>query len=397
MNEPEADYPCSSQESRYNNKCGEELWSAEEECYGGPGAGDADGDTDGDTDGDADSCMGDGTEHSSFSIDDDIDEIILEEDYMYVLGGDDYSKESTLIAIADVSDPKTPRLVSGNGNAFDDAYCMAKEGDYLYVFTFEEYIPGINADSSIHVFDVSDPERDPPEVAVVGMSSSGYIPAMAQAVDGYIYLAAYQEYHEDTMFRIFDVSTPSNPVRVGTTTIDAGFPEAMLLGPDDTVYLGFNNKDFMESGSIRMVDVSYKQTPLIVGDTIDFDVPVQGLAAEGTRLFATTTMINPSDSYVGYLYQYDIEDSRAPVKLGELRVGDSKFFSITVDRNLAYVDDGSGLNLLNISDPENMSIMEHIYQDAYQIHLFPGDDSLLYIYDSWYDQIRVYDRCPQPQ
>jgi hypothetical protein len=229
------------------------------------------------------------------------------------------------LSVFDLSDPRAP-IEIGVLQLPYGASDVAVEGGLAYVAA---------ADLGLQAIDVSNPEAP----VALGRLATPYRDAATLAVaDGFAYvLTPSTRYSRNGALQIIDLSIPTTPIEVGTTTVSgiAFSPEVAVVGDLAYVTVG-------EEG-LRIIDVSNPATPVEIGalDTPGFASGVTGV----------NDVAYVADGGTG-LRIIDVTEPTAPVEISAI---DTPGFAGTVEvvNGLAYVADGdSGLRVIDVSNAE---------------------------------------------
>ena len=242
----------------------------------------------------------------------------------YVAIGESSGAERGL-SVFDLSDPRAPVEI-GYLQLRYGALDVAVEGGLAYVAA---------ANSGLWAIDVSDPEAP----VALGRLATPYGVAYELAVaDGLAYvLDGFPSGGFVGGLQIIDLSIPTTPIEVGSTTvIGAGLrPEVAVVG--DLAYVAVGQE------GLRVTDVSNPEAPVEIGaiDTPDF--------ARGVTVVDSVAYV--ADRHSG-LRIIDVANPAAPVEISAIDTPDSAEKVEVVD-GLAYVADGSsGLLVIDVSNTE---------------------------------------------
>ncbi len=241
----------------------------------------------------------------------------------------------------DLSDPASPQDLTPWDN-FQYGYKIAIVGDYAYVSAFLLYI-----------YDISDPSN-------VQLVSSYSPPSSTRFVstDGdYLYVAT-----TDSGTVILDISDPVNPSRISTIHTGAA-PMSIYVDGDRAYVTDINN-------ALTILDVSNPSSPVTLG-TLSIPGYPYDVIASGD--LAIVSIGNDG------ILSIDVSDPANPTILDSLDTSTARGLALK-DTILAVADVGSGLKLINVADPSNMSLIG--------FYLTPG---LVYNVDFYGDYILVPD------
>ena len=197
-------------------------------------------------------------------------------------------------------------------------------GHYLYF---------ANDSGSFSICDISDPTHP----TIVGQAPSSPYTAYGLAVSSqYAYLVS------DAGLKIYDVSTPNNPVLIGSTNL-TGAPRSIFVS---------NNIAYISGPGLSVYDVSDPANPTKIGQTSS------GSGYYGVIVGNNAFLTLPNSGTT--LFVYDITTPSAPTKI--YTSGGGYIWGVAVSGDFlfaasefAYGNSGahSGLLTLNISNPAN--------------------------------------------
>jgi hypothetical protein len=229
------------------------------------------------------------------------------------------------LSLFDLSDPRAP-IEIGFLHLLYGVRDVAVEGETAYVAAHQ---------GGLQAIDVSHPEAP----AALGRLATPYGAAAALAVtNGLAYvLDGYPPGSSARDLHIIDLSIPTTPIEVGTTTVSGTTfrPKVAVVGDLAYVTVG-------EEG-LRVIDVSNPATPVAISA---IDTP--GFAAGATGVNSVAYI---ADGETG-LRIFDFAKPTAPVEISAI---DTPGFAgaVEVVNGLAYVADGdSGLRVIDVSNPE---------------------------------------------
>lgn len=245
-----------------------------------------------------------------------------------VLGDFAYVGTSSAFHVIDVSTPSAPVNVLEH-EAPGSIHDLAVEGDFAYVVAGGGFSGGTRIKGSLQVIDVSDPFI--PRVMAF-LEAIWWMPQGVAVANGYAYVA-----DSDLGLRVFDVSSPSAPVQVGTHAMPRG--AAAVTVSDDYIYVV---DAAANSGELCVMDVSTPSTPVEVG-VLETSGDVLGVQVSN-----------------GYAYLpeggagvrvVDVRVPSAPVQAGFIDTpGEGLGVAVADDR--AYIADGrEGLRVVDVREP----------------------------------------------
>ena len=273
----------------------------------------------------------------------------------------------TSLEVFDVSDPLNPRRVGaldGNAGMFDPAAPFAVAAHYAYV----------TGTSNLSVIDIGDPSN-PHRVG--GVQTGGTTQGLA-ASNGVVCLA------EDMGLEVVDVSDPANPRVVGALPITDGATQVGLLGHYAcvaTLDLGLVVVDIAnpalprQVGSLNLalgIVTSLAVLPPFLYEFDDFGLEVLDLSAPaaprlagGLRDVSLLSLLQPASAVGGYVYMVNysgnlqiiaVNDAANPQQFGSYS-GTVYSVNLAVSGSLAYLVDGAGLNIVDVSNPTNFQAL----------------------------------------
>jgi hypothetical protein len=291
----------------------------------------------------------------------------------------------TSLEVFDVLDPLNPRRVGaldGNAGMFDAAAPFAVAGRYVYV----------TGTSNLSVIDIGDPSN-PHRVG--GVQTGGTTQGLA-ASNGVVCLA------EDIGLEIVDVSDAANPRVVGALPITDGATQVGLLGQYASVAT-------VDQGLV-VVDMTNPAAPRQVGslnlplgnvwslavappfvyefddvglEVLDLSDPAAPRLAGGLRNVSFTSLPQPASAVGGYVYTADysgnlqiiaVNDAANPQQFGSYS-GTAYSLNLAVSGSLAYLVDGAGLNIIDVSNPTNFQSLGRYATTNVSIQAVAGSGS----------------------
>lgn len=144
---------------------------------------------------------------------------------------------------------------------------------------------------------------------------------------------------------IIDVSNLTRPVRADQYKHTNGLATPMVIVNHYLYYYVPEGDYSSPTPRWHILDISSPQQIRFVGEVFDLYEP---MAVSDHYILATRRVNNTAAS----LFQIiDVVDNTAPVALSEIRIESLWVYGIEVRDDLAYVSAGSGLRILDISDP----------------------------------------------
>jgi len=213
--------------------------------------------------------------------------------------------------IVTVANPQAPKLVTHVWEQ-DDANGIAVAGHYVYL---------VDGDWDLGIYDVRDPEK--PEA--VGFISVGG----ASDVD----VVGLYAYVSGRSFQVIDVSTPSQPKRVGR--YDTGSLSTKIIGA--RAYLATSVP------GPTILDLTDPTTPTLVGS--------RAFPNRTFEVWADGSMAYVNDGDTG-LHLVDVTQPARPVEVANYPQWHANDMRIV--GGLAYLTDGEGLRILDVTDARNV-------------------------------------------
>lgn len=208
-------------------------------------------------------------------------------------------EDDSNLRIIDVSDPTAPEEI---GAIQVSALNLHVAGQYAYV----------TGDGAMRIINVSDPAAP---VVVGSYFTAGWV-GDVYAAGNYAYLTDTLEGYtgpdgKHAVFRVIDVSDPSDPVAVGAFGLPA-YPEKVYVSGNYAYVLAGRRLDQEEARGIWVADVSNPTSPTVVGfyesqdardlfvaDKFAFLVEWSGLSTDSHRLLVLDISVPPRPIAVG--------------------------------------------------------------------------------------------------
>ncbi len=202
---------------------------------------------------------------------------------------------------------------------------LARSGDVLYAATVQ---------GGIAVVAIVDPEQP---VRVTSLALPGE-PGRVRVDGARLYVedrrATAPFYH----FRIFDITTPTNPQPLGSTTLP--FAGAGFALENDHAYVAMTN------GGMQVIDIALPNAPVIRGQFFVPGIVARDVAVRGDRAWLTSSGSDPR------VYVLDISNAMAPESVGDAALPDGGW-GIVLDGDNAYVaTGGAGIARLDIAQTD---------------------------------------------
>ncbi|MCO5260719.1 T9SS type A sorting domain-containing protein [Brumimicrobium aurantiacum] len=157
------------------------------------------------------------------------------------------------------------------------------------------------------------------------------------------------EYYQDKVItsttsgiQFIDVSSPSSPTPTASLGNPASFPMAIEVDGNYAYFGGGMNPYFM------IADISNINFPTQVGITTNLSGTAYDIALSGNYAFMPTSS--------SILYAIDITNKTTPSVVSSINLG-SFSQGIAIQGNYAFVGTNAGLQVIDISDPLNMTIV----------------------------------------
>ncbi len=169
----------------------------------------------------------------------------------------------------------------------------------------------------------------------------GYFP-----FNGLFAVSGYNDYMLTGAGHLVDVSDPALPQLVGNASIGLG--TAVIIDGQHAFFgTGMNP-------TVKVVDLTIPSAPLVTGSiTLPSSAGVFGLARAGNVLYAANAQQG--------LASIDISNLSSPALIQQLPLsGAQQARGVVVWGDHAYVADGSGLLVVDISDPSDMQVVNGV-------------------------------------
>lgn len=240
--------------------------------------------------------------------------------------------------LSDVLPTGTTNYLSTGGHVVRD---VTVSGNYAYIV----------ADSYLYIADVSDPDTTPEQVFSGSMGSNLVNPEKAIVSGNYLYVldAVNSSY---SALRVFDISSPSNPVFVLSRN-DMNRDVVDMVQNGNYLYVINRNSSSFSDSIIYVYDISTPEDPNQVNThaipgTTNWPTAID---VQGTNLYVT-------DRGVNQLHSFDISN---PLDINPLDSVSTNSVpnDISVHGNYAYVLNQTSVTLqtFDISNPAAMSLL----------------------------------------
>jgi hypothetical protein len=241
------------------------------------------------------------------------------------------------LQVIDITNPESPQIVGSVDSTGPQVWRIAVSGSYAYVGDFY----------SLDVIDVTDPKN--PFIVGSVDTPDGF---QDIAVSGsYAYLAVGDG------LQVIDVTDPTNPIISGSVETPGGAYGVAVVG--SYAYLATNTGwPAPVVGSLQIIDIADPNDPQIIHSVVTpgevFDVAVLDsytyLAVRGVGLMVVDVS-NWVDQPVAGIVQADVDWHASVAVLGN--------YAYIADP-CSHIGDPSSLQVINISDPGNVSIIGSI-------------------------------------
>ncbi len=164
-----------------------------------------------------------------------------------------------------------------------------------------------------------------------------------------------------TGLTIYDVSTPSNPVELGT--YDIGDTPSSVFVKDNYAYITYWNF------GLAIVNISDPMNPKRVSSYSEAGT-VRGVVVQDTIAYIA----------LGWngLRLLNVADPSSPQPLGYIDTYDDAW-DVYVQNGYAYVADLSGIEVINVQDPQNLTAVKRLALDGWITSITGDGGSLIYV------------------
>ncbi len=180
-----------------------------------------------------------------------------------------------------------------------------------------------------------------------------YVAYTVHVQDNYAYVTK----NEGTI--IFDISNPTNPVKIGGVLMDDGALGAYVV--NDTLFIAGDSHGFI------MVNISIPKDPIILGEYADGG-DANSVCIQGSYAFVTE-----------YPKGFEIFNITDPNHITKLSVYDDggEFRDVVIKNGVAYLaDPNNGLKVINITDPASPVRIRTVAGTHQVIDLYIHEDLL---------------------
>jgi hypothetical protein len=224
-----------------------------------------------------------------------------------------YVADDASLKILNIANPSQPELVGECNIPNNGRYIrsVVVHGSYAYVAA--DYY-------GVRIINVEDPS-EPYQVGMFQCTAEDLRIAWP-----YLFVASYE-------FLVLDISNPTSPIQIGCCPDDSYINNRIdILGN-----LAFTSDSDYE---INIIDISVPQTPTFLSQWYLPEFPYN-ICAYGSKIYVPTET---------RIIIYDIQNPAAPTITGSLS---SNAVSIDVMNDIAYVCEGGGLLVVDVSDSSN--------------------------------------------
>lgn len=176
----------------------------------------------------------------------------------------------------------------------------------------------------------------------VSATPTGANPRRAVVQGNYLYVCDAN----DNDLRIFDVTDPAAPVQVGSVVIGGG--RGLDVAGDFVYYADEDN-----GGRLVIVNVQDKSAPFIAGAVV-LGGSARGVVVRGTLAFISFNLATNGVKAI------DVSDPPNPVELGQFSPSGGGRAEMDVTGDILVLTHSFGINLIDISDPSNLSSISFI-------------------------------------
>jgi hypothetical protein len=222
--------------------------------------------------------------------------------------------ETGFLEMVNISNPAAP-VQAGTCILSGSPQGVIARGDYAFVAGFG---------SGLEVVDISDPAH--PVLVGVGLTQST---AISVALQGpYVFVG---EMGAPSTFEIFDASSPSQPVHIGSVSIAGQVNDVTVTGT--TAYLAVGN-----AVGLQIVDVSNPRFPVALG---------QSNTPDGVRVSVVGDYVLLSDSTTA-LKVMNVSDATTIISVGQLSLSDPAVSTVTSGTVASVADYNGGFRTLSL-------------------------------------------------
>ena len=253
---------------------------------------------------------------------------------MYYVYSNFYGTSPSALQIYDISNPELPVLI-GEEPSPESAVDVAIAGSFAYI---------ADREAGLRIVNISD-STAPVEVGLFDAIASESMHSVATkgqvAYTGSSVVGLYE-----VRLRAIDISNPESPGEISVFSTDLSVLSDLYVEGNRLYAIGsiFN----VRGDILKIFDISTPSNPILIGSH-DFGATVLGIDIVGTTIYATKFFDAPD---------LDILDTANPASISiigtltidEEEFGDTTLEGVTVVDNLAYLT-GANLRVVDISNP----------------------------------------------
>ncbi|RZO03765.1 MAG: hypothetical protein EVB02_04145, partial [SAR92 clade bacterium] len=280
------------------------------------------------------------------------------------------------LKVLDISDVKNPLLVSQvpivNGAQYNIS--LSNDGQTVYLASIT---PGIN------IIDVSDPLL-PYSRGLFGREGTAYPLAMVESANGNtLYVAAYE------FFLSLDISDKENPTQNFSVGSGGLYSWDIVLSNDERTA-------FIASGAyVQIYDISDPSQAVLITDFISSGDNDDDGSADGTarslRLSADGNTLYVANGGEGTRI-IDVSDVTAPQLKGYVPADNFVFgLGMSADGSKVYSSSGGKLQTIDVTDPENPSLIREVESVRDPWRLSTSNDNKYVFASDGYTGFKVID------
>lgn len=266
------------------------------------------------------------------------------------------------LQIVDTSDP-AHLYVKSHFDTPGVAQDISITNGYAYIADGDGGVRIINIDNPAYPFEVSNlnPGSDARNIVVDG---------------NYAYCLMGESTAVWGSFTVFDVSDPTSPEEIGTLISIPDMDGLAVLG--DFAYIGSNQcGHFNCSPYLAVIDISDPSAPSLINQEEHIFVPYV------TSLYVRyDPSLEKALAYIGSNYEMaivDVTDPMDQVLLGSVIAPGLVWDISLVDERAFLASEGRGMSIVDISDPESLSVLGGYELPTFKINSVAVDGDLAYI------------------
>jgi len=248
------------------------------------------------------------------------------------------------LIIVDISIPASPAVKSNIPLDNEFVVLMAIHGQYLYIKTESPIDP-------VYIFDVSDP-TNPIRVGFLNVRTSAFA-----TTGNHFYLCK-----EDSTFQIWDLTTPATPKQL--SLVKTPYAGQAVIISDNFAYVIAGNT------LVAIIDVSDPLQPFLGGSVI-------GQPSTTPTSIAVVSNLVIAKTSIGF-WIFDVIDPDQPLALKHFATGDASSNMEIMDNFLFLCSLKAGLFVIDISDPESPKNIYNVSVSG-SVHDIDVVDSLAYL------------------